>query len=333
MRISGFETRQYKNKSVYYFRYTAPNGQQRRRKIASVGEITQIQAIRIAQTWRSQLILGIDPHPDPASQRASQSLTEGFLYASNRHWAKPQYTRSGWSAEVSRIYSSLLEPVFGDRPMQSVGFDDVESWLSDFSDRPVQGNRALAVLSKIFQLNRVHPNPCTGVERFKERSRNRFATMEEIRKIIEVIHRLKEQGGVCLECNFLLLLLFTGARPKFLTDAKAEDVIANKITRDGKSGIETVVIPHLAMKYISGLGVKAPRKLWEQIRTEAGCPDLWMRDLRRTFASIGLSNGKSLSLVGELLNHKSAQTTKIYAKLMDDERMEAAIDIAERIAG
>jgi len=209
----------------------------------------------------------------------------------------------------------------------------VESWLHDFNNREIQGNRALAVLSKIFSLNRVHPNPCVGVEKFKERSRSRFATMPEIRKIISIIHRSKEQGRSVQDCNFLLLLLFTGARPKFLTDSCIDDVKQGRITKEGKTGIETVVIPPLAMKYISALGVKAPRKLWEQIRIEAGCPDLWMRDLRRTFASVGLSDGKSLSLIGELLNHKSAQTTKIYAKLMDEERVEAANDIAERIAG
>jgi site-specific recombinase XerD len=43
---------------------------------------------------------------------------------------------------------------------------------------------------------------------------------------------------------------------------------------------------------------------------------------------VGLSNGISLSQLGELLGHKSAQTTKIYGKLMEDAAHQAAAGVA-----
>lgn len=78
-------------------------------------------------------------------------------------------------------------------------------------------------------------------------------------------------------------------------------------------------------------GMKMPRTLWRRVREEAGCPDLWVRDWRRTFATLGYSDGVDMWTVGELLNHRSTETTKIYAKMMDTRRLEAVTRIADKI--
>jgi integrase len=72
--------------------------------------------------------------------------------------------------------------------------------------------------------------------------------------------------------------------------------------------------------------------LWEKVSAEAGCPDLWARDLRRTFATVGMSSGIKMDTISELLNHKSVQTTKLYAKLNDDARVEASSAISNKIS-
>jgi hypothetical protein len=79
------------------------------------------------------------------------------------------------------------------------------------------------------------------------------------------------------------------------------------------------------------LGIKMPRAFWKRIQNETGCKDLWARDLRRTMATVGLSNGVALGVIGKLLNHKSNQTTEIYAKAFETKKIEAVEVIADEL--
>ncbi|WLA79013.1 tyrosine-type recombinase/integrase [Bradyrhizobium elkanii] len=68
-------------------------------------------------------------------------------------------------------------------------------------------------------------------------------------------------------------------------------------------------------------GVKRP---WEEIRTAAKISDVRMHDLRHSFASILVSGGNSLEIIGKLLGHTNPLTTKRYAHLFVDPLREAA---------
>ena len=56
---------------------------------------------------------------------------------------------------------------------------------------------------------------------------------------------------------------------------------------------------------------------WAAICKNAALVDARLHDLRRTYASILVSAGGSLPLIGALLGHTQAQTTARYAHLMD----------------
>lgn len=60
------------------------------------------------------------------------------------------------------------------------------------------------------------------------------------------------------------------------------------------------------------------KSAWETIRTRAGIPDVRIHDLRHQFASVLVSSGQSLPVIGRLLGHTQAQTTERYAHLFDD---------------
>ena len=100
------------------------------------------------------------------------------------------------------------------------------------------------------------------------------------------------------------------------------------------------VLPPQALEVLARLprtsdtitGIQSPKKLWERVRRDAGCPDLRMHDLRHSFASAALAAGLSLSQIGELLGHKSTQTTKRYAHLVEEVATAAATAAADRIA-
>ncbi|WP_425499239.1 tyrosine-type recombinase/integrase [Hoeflea poritis] len=74
------------------------------------------------------------------------------------------------------------------------------------------------------------------------------------------------------------------------------------------------------------------KKPWAVIRRHAGLEDVRLHDLRHSFASVGASAGMGLPIVGTLLGHKQAATTKRYAHL-DASPLRAASDkIATHIA-
>jgi integrase len=74
------------------------------------------------------------------------------------------------------------------------------------------------------------------------------------------------------------------------------------------------------------------QKAWQHIRGAAGLDDVRIHDLRHSFASIAVSGGDSLYLVGKVLGHRQSRTTERYAHLMDDPLRAVANRTSERIA-
>lgn len=54
---------------------------------------------------------------------------------------------------------------------------------------------------------------------------------------------------------------------------------------------------------------------WRKIRHETACPDVQIRDLRRSTASWMTMHGENLKVVQSVLDHSSLSTTQIYARL------------------
>ena len=55
----------------------------------------------------------------------------------------------------------------------------------------------------------------------------------------------------------------------------------------------------------------------ERMRAKANIPDVRIHDLRHTFASLLVSGGASLEMMGRLLGHTQIGTTQRYAHLID----------------
>ena len=66
-----------------------------------------------------------------------------------------------------------------------------------------------------------------------------------------------------------------------------------------------------------GQPVKEIRRFWINIQKQAKLPEVRIHDLRHTFASLLVSGGASLEMIGKLLGHSQMQTTQRYAHLMD----------------
>jgi len=72
-----------------------------------------------------------------------------------------------------------------------------------------------------------------------------------------------------------------------------------------------------------------PYKAWKRVCERAEITGLRMHDLRRSYASWLINNGVSLEVVGQMLNHKSLETTrKVYAQVSDTAKKEAVKTLA-----
>ncbi len=68
------------------------------------------------------------------------------------------------------------------------------------------------------------------------------------------------------------------------------------------------------------------------MRSIAGLEDVRLHDLRHSFASIAVSGGASLPIIGALLGHTDSATTQRYAHLHDDPLKAASEAVGNRIA-
>ena len=68
----------------------------------------------------------------------------------------------------------------------------------------------------------------------------------------------------------------------------------------------------------NGKPVQEIKRFWHDVRKQAKITDVRIHDLRHTFASLLVSGGMSLPMIGKLLGHTQVQTTQRYAHLFDD---------------
>jgi len=67
----------------------------------------------------------------------------------------------------------------------------------------------------------------------------------------------------------------------------------------------------------SKAGTNAWERDWFVLRAAAGLEDVRLHDLRHSYASLLVSEGLSLEIIGKLLGHSKIQTTQRYAHLAD----------------
>lgn len=336
--VKGLHLRAFPERKSFYLFYRSKAGQQRKPKIGDYGTITLSQARKVAQEMMAEVAAGRDPVLQ--RKQAKEEPTVADLWQA--FWDRK--ARHNKSADGQKWYwEKRIEPKFGKLRLSEVTFPKVADHIESMSATPTNANRTLALMGSMFSfahrpLEWVEKNPCRGVQRFKEVKRRRYMVGDEAAKIAEILDREAKENPASVA--FLYLLILTGARKGEIAGAKWEWLRGNVLhLPDSKTGEKQVYLPPQALDVLAALprtsgtitGIVSPNKLWMRIRAEAGCPDLRMHDLRHSFASAALGAGLSLSQIGELLGHKSTQTTKRYAHLVEEAATAAATMAADRI--
>lgn len=336
--VKGLQLRCFECSKSFYLYYRTKAGAQRKPKLGDWGQITLTQARKVAQELMVEVAAGRDPSAIRADARAEPTVADLW----EQYWKRRGSKKKSAEAD-DRKWRLHIQPRFGKLRLKEVTYTMVADMHDAMIDTPYEANRVLALLSVMFNfachpLEWIDRNPVKGVRRYREEKRRRYMKGEEAARIAELLDANAAQNPASVA--FLYLLILTGARRGEIAAARWDWIKGNVIhLPDSKTGEKQVYLPPQALDVLDRLprttgtitGLLTPTKFWERIREEAGCPDLRMHDLRHSFASAALSAGLSLAQIGELLGHKSTQTTKRYAHLVDDVATAAATAAADNI--
>ncbi|TKZ16040.1 site-specific integrase [Shimia litoralis] len=215
---------------------------------------------------------------------------------------------------------------------------------------PIRANRLGEVLRKMFNLavewGMRTDNPASGFYRRVENARERFLSKEEIDRLAAALDADEDQRAA----GIIRICMLTGARVGEVRQARFEQFnlelgIWSKpaattkqrkmhrvpISEDVAAIVRQrqLLVPQgnlwLFPGDVPGQPVIEIRRFWRRIQAAADLQDVRIHDLRHTFASLLVSGGASLEMIGKLLGHTQMQTTQRYAHLLD-EPLRAGLD-------
>jgi integrase len=245
---------------------------------------------------------------------------------------------------------STISALFGLKAVADVSLADAQALFQHVAARaPIQAKRHIAALSGLLKAcerwgwRPVNSNPCSAVQRTRERARRRYLHADEAPRLAGALDAEARSHPVAAAC--IRVALLTGARRSELLYARRDQVADGVLSlSDSKSGHPRTIhlcdealailwrLPRNGDRLFCGLTADRLKASWERVRTAARVPDLRFHDLRHSWASVALAAGVPLGIVGEALGHRSSQTTKRYTHLLDDAARDAVALASARLS-
>ena len=357
--LSGFGVRVYPSGAKVYVVQTRAGGKSRRITIGRHGLVSAEQARRKAAMVIASIKAGQDPGrngslPATAAGPTLAEVAERYMREHVAVRCKPA-TASGYRNALDKV----LLPTFGSVPLGRIGRDQVATLHYRLHNTPAMANRVIETLSRLFHMADawgIAPeggNPCRFVEKYPERSCERFLSEREFRRLGRVLGELEAEGRVSPSAAAAFrLLMLTGCRRNEILTLRWEDVdldVGELRLRDAKTGPRSVALSPVARKVLAALPrlpdnpwvIAGARRgshfsnlngRWLVVRARAGLEDVRIHDLRHSFASRALALGESLTMIGKLLGHRKVQTTARYAHLARESVKMSAARVSESIA-
>jgi integrase len=333
----------------YYFK-----GRERRITIGAYPEWTVLAARKRAEEYRLQIANGIDPLEVRQSEYAAPTMRDLFARYDREYLPK---LAERTAADARSMFRTFILPKIGAKKVEDVTFDDcaaIHRFIS--KDRPTRANRVHEVLRRSLNLaitwGWIDKNPAARVERNTEHKRSRYLTQAEIGRLLDALDAHPQRTS----CQAITFMLLTGCRrgealgarwdqfdpslriwtkPAATTKQRREHrvPVSSRVTALLKERRDTLdALPLTPAAQVSpyvfasdqGRALVDVKRTWAAVTKAAGLPDVRMHDLRHTFASLLVSQGQSLPVIGAMLGHTQAQTTARYAHLFDDSLMNAA---------
>ncbi len=317
-----------------YFVYRRIDGKPLRIVLGRFDELTLEQARDKAIKTHWQICEGIDPQDKKRSMREELTFGELWELYLERH-AIPHLSDSRNQQTIYRMFLSK----WADKKISLITTNHIRELHQQIGRDigPVRANHVHALIRSIY--NRAiewgwnKANPAYGVKRFKEHSRERFLSIQEMKRFLEALDKEPHETVR----DYLYMSLFTGARKGNVEAMRWHDVdlISAQwvipMTKNGKPHIIPLVEPAVeilkrrravtnspwvfAVPRGKSGHLKNPWYIWSELLKRAEIPNLRIHDLRRTLGSWQAAMGANSYVIGKSLGHTSPQSTAIYARL------------------
>jgi integrase len=341
----------------FILNYTTKSGRGRRCTIGRCDHWTTTDARNEARRLKHEIDLGRDPLADLEDARTAPTVGDLVKRFEEEHV-------SDLRPSSAASYRSLLKYVFSvgaNVKVRDVGYEDIAALHRRITKagHSYSANRCLAVASRMFALavrwGWRETNPCKGVERNREHSRQRYLTADEMARLTRALAEFPDRDVA----DVVRMLLLTGARKGEVLSAKWCDlnlgmgVWTKPASRTKQNRPHQVPLSAPVCQLLSEIEQRRPGghseyvfpgtgkhghisyifNAWRRLCKAAGIVNLRLHDLRHSFASELVSSGASLPLVGALLGHSSPATTSRYAHLYPDAQRAAVERVGAILTG
>lgn len=327
-------------------------GRERRITIGRYPEWTVLAARKQAEEYRRAIDLGNDPLENRENVRNAPTVNDLFERYAREHLPK-KAPRS--AADDRSMWINIILPELGPMKVAEVTSSHCDRLHQKISrDRPTRANRVIEVLRKAMNLairwNWIDRNPASGLQKNQEVKRTRYLSKAEIARLLDALEHHPQK----VSADAIRFMLLTGCRRGEALNASwdqfdlenriwTKPAATTKQRKEHRVPYSTDVATILAVRraetdstsiFAGRLGTPLTdvKKTWEAVRKTAGIVDVRLHDLRHTYASLLVSQGHSLPVIGALLGHTQAQTTARYTHLFDDPLRKATEDAALSIS-
>ena len=340
----------------YIIQYRNRFGRSRRLTIGTHGRLTAVEARKEARLLLSEVDRGGDPAADRVNARHALKFAE-FAERYMTDYVPGKKKPSTLETDRINLQRHIL-PALGTLPVAAITRADVVRLHQEMKNTPGAANRTLDLLSHMLNVAEnwgLRPdgtNPCRHVERYKPVKRERYLSSDELARLGHALTEAESTGTERRDAVAAMrLLILTGCRRSEILTLRWEhvDFESGCLRLPGsKTGAKIIHLNAPALEVLNGLTPKPSgwvitgakegahlvnlKKPWYRIRKKAGLDDVRLHDLRHSFASVGVSGGLSLPIIGALLGHSQPATTARYAHLAADPLKQATDMIGERIA-
>lgn len=257
------------------------------------------------------------------------------------------------SPETKRSYSSYISKMKKFRPHLSFG-DLTPEFIQQYRDHMIgQGNdvntynKALSWLKTQIKRARldgiINNDPGEQIEITRVPGKRDFLTLDELTVLENLYHANTLKTGVQNALKVFLFFCYSGLRYRDAKKLKMADLITEKYNgkdeviiriKQNKTGDwVSIPLPGKALKMIGErfnnqtvMNVPCGQVLNRHLKTiadKAGIKkNITFHVARHTFATCGISLGIPVEVISNLLGHTNLRTTMIYAKVVDEKKVE-----------
>jgi integrase len=185
--VRGFGVIAFRNGGKVYVAQYRKDGRSRRTRIGDHGRLTPEEARKLAKVILGAVETGADPIAERRAAREVRTfkvVAEDFL---SLHVATKRKARTG--AEYKRILETRVLPALGSKRIVDLRRADVAKLHGKLASTPYEANRALAVISAVWNWAARRgevafaDNPAKAIERYPEHGRERYLTSAELARL------------------------------------------------------------------------------------------------------------------------------------------------------